>query len=163
MCVNNNTKRECIQKDGIHQSKRQSKVQIETTRKGAHPTRNGSLIYYSPSLAEKKRRYKLHSYTCPAKGNCDTHSVGHVFFVVQNRKCASNVLSSYAVTRAASRFTANSNSSAVKGSGFVGAGRRPMLSTLSFCLGGGRATFGRRRPFFSNNSGLRSARNPSLL
>ena len=26
----------------------------QTTRKGAHPTRNGSSIYYSPSLAEKK-------------------------------------------------------------------------------------------------------------
>ena len=58
MCVNNNTRRECIQKDGIHQSKRQSKVQIETTRKGAHPTRNGSSIYYSPSLAEKKEGIK---------------------------------------------------------------------------------------------------------
>ena len=73
---------------------------------------------------------------------------------------------SYAVTlkRAASRFAVNSSSSGVKGSGFVGAGRRPMLSTLSRCLGGGRAAFGSRRPFFSNHSGFQACcSTPALL
>lgn len=53
--------------------------------------------------------------------------------------------------------------SVMNGIGLVGAGRRPMLSTLSCCFGGGRAAFGSSRPFFSNHSGFSNARNPSLL
>lgn len=55
------------------------------------------------------------------------------------------------------------SSSVKNGIGFVGAGRRPMLSTLSFNFGGGLAGFGNNLPFFSNHSGLSKALNPNLL
>jgi hypothetical protein len=54
-------------------------------------------------------------------------------------------------------------SSTENGIGLVGAGNRPMLSTLSLCFGGGLAAFGNNLPFFSNHSGVSSARKPNLL
>lgn len=54
-------------------------------------------------------------------------------------------------------------SSVKNGMGFVGAGNRPMLSTLSICFGGGLAGFGNNLPFFSNHSGLTNACKPNLL
>ena len=58
---------------------------------------------------------------------------------------------------------ADLSTSTKNGIGLVGAGRRPMLSTLSICLGGGLAAFGNNLPFFSNHSGLSNARKPNLL
>jgi hypothetical protein len=77
----------------------------------------------------------------------------------KNNKLSVEQKISYATKCAASA----SFSCVAKGIGFVGAGRRPMLSTLSPCFGGGRAAFGNNRPFFSNHSGLSNALNPSLL
>lgn len=54
-------------------------------------------------------------------------------------------------------------SSVVNGIGFLGAGKRPILSTLSLNFGGGLAAFGSNLPFFSNHSGFSRARNPNLL
>lgn len=58
---------------------------------------------------------------------------------------------------------AASFSSVKNGIGLVGAGKRPMLSTLSFCFGGGLAALGNNLPFFSNHSGVSKARKPNLL
>ena len=47
--------------------------------------------------------------------------------------------------------------------GTIGAGKRPVPSTLARSLGAGLADSGNKRPFFSNHSGVSKARKPSSL